>query len=201
MTLERLDDAMPVAPARRRRSVLLIAAAVGLIALGLVWVLANAPSATTRVTRSPLVGRPVPDVAGTTVDGDRFDLTELRGQWVLVNVFATWCVPCREEHPHLVRFDDTHRRLGDASVVGLVFDDDPAAVRAFREAEGGDWPMLSDPDGRIAVNLGVTGVPESFLITPDGIVAAKITGGVRFDQLEALLDQIRNPSVPEDTNP
>lgn len=61
--------------------------------------------------------------------------------------------------------------------------------------------MLLDPDGRIALSFGVAGVPESFLISPDGIVVAKVTGGVRFDRLESLLDQVRNPSANEDASP
>lgn len=106
--------------------------------------------------------------------------------------------PCRVEHPELVRFDTAHRARGDASVVGIVYDDDPGAVRRFRAEEGGSWPMLVDPDGRIALSLGVSGVPESFLIIPDGQVAAKVVGGVRFDQLE-LLSRLRNPQTQEDS--
>jgi cytochrome c biogenesis protein CcmG, thiol:disulfide interchange protein DsbE len=184
---------------RRRRTALFVALGVGAIVVVLVVVFATAPPATTRVTRSPLVGRQVPPVVAETIDGDRFDLDELRGQWVVLNVFATWCVPCREEHPDLVRFDRRHRTIGDASVVGLVYDDDPAAVRSFRAAEGGEWPMLLDPDGRIAVSFGVAGVPESFLIAPDGTIAAKVTGGVRETELDALLDQFRTPPPPEDS--
>ena len=186
-------------PPRRRRTALYAAAAVGAVLIGLVFVFANAPTATTRVVDSPLVGRQTPPVEAATIDGDRFDLDTLRGQWVVLNVFATWCVPCREEHPDLVRFDRRHRAIGDATVVGLVYDDDPDAVRAFRDAEGGEWPMLLDPDGRIALSLGVTGVPESFLIAPDGTVATKVTGGVRELELDALLDQLRTPRPPEDS--
>ena len=192
------QNQIPAKP-RRRRTALYAAATVGAVMIALVVVFASAPTATTRVVDSPLVGRQAPPVAAETIDGDRFDLDTLRGQWVVLNVFATWCVPCREEHPDLVRFDRRHRDIGDASVVGLVYDDDPDAVRAFRAEEGGEWPMLVDPDGRIAVSLGVTGVPESFLIAPDGTVAAKVTGGVRDTQLDALLNQLRNPQTPEDS--
>lgn len=184
---------------RGRRSALYAAAAVGAVMIALVVVFANAPAATTRVVNSPLVGRQAPPVAAETIDGERFDLETLRGQWVVLNVFATWCVPCREEHPELVRFDRRHRAIGDAAVVGLVYDDDPDAVRAFRDDEGGEWPMLLDPDGRIAVSLGVAGVPESFLIAPDGTIAAKVTGGVRDLELDALLDQLRTLRPPEDS--
>lgn len=126
-------------------------------------------------------------VSGTTIDGDPFALASLRGRWVLINFFATWCNPCRVEHPELVKFDDRHRAIGDASVVGIVFDDDVDAIRQFRKDEGGTWPMLEDPDGSLAVAFGVARVPESFLVAPDGTVVAKLVGGVRDADLERLL--------------
>jgi cytochrome c biogenesis protein CcmG/thiol:disulfide interchange protein DsbE len=61
--------------------------------------------------------------------------------------------------------------------------------------------MVLDPKGSTAVSLGVTGVPESFLISPDGTIAAKIVGGLRYDQLEDLLDTLRNPSTDKEPNP
>ncbi|WCO68007.1 TlpA disulfide reductase family protein [Iamia majanohamensis] len=178
-----------------RRTVSLIVGAIGAVLVVLVWVLASSPPATTRVTESPLVGRPVPAISAETLDGTTFDIGRLTGRWVLINVFATWCVPCRIEHPELVRFDEAHRARGDAAVVGIIYDDDPDAVRRFRDEEGGEWPMLLDPEGRIALSLGVAGVPESFLVAPDGQVVSKITGGVRFDELEDLLARAQDPSI------
>lgn len=181
-----------------RRRALLIAAAVGAVLVALIWALGSSPPASTRVAASPLVGRPVPAISAETLDGPTFDIERLTGRWVLINVFATWCVPCRTEHPELVRFDEVHRARGDAAVVGIIYDDDPDAVRQFRDAEGGDWPMLLDPEGQIALSLGVSGVPESFLIAPDGRVVSKITGGVRFAELEVLLAKAQNPSPDAD---
>ena len=174
---------------RRPRTVRWIALGIAVVAVALILVMARARPATTRAVDSPLVGRISPAVQGDTIDGDAFDLDLLRGQWVVVNFFATWCVPCREEHPELVRFARAHRRAGDAGVVGVVYDDDPDAVRSFRAQEGGDWPMVLDPSGRVALDFGVSGVPESFLVDPDGRVHTKIVGGVRYDELERLLDE------------
>jgi cytochrome c biogenesis protein CcmG/thiol:disulfide interchange protein DsbE len=172
---------------RNARRVGWIAAPIAVGLLGLVGVLAMSPQASTRVAPSPLVGRVAPDARGETIDGTSADLADLRGRWVIVNFFATWCVPCREEHPALVAFSQRHSQIGDAEVFGIVYADDTGAVRDFRDEEGGDWPMLVDADGRVALDFGVSGVPESFLIDPNGVVVTKIVGGVDLDPLEALV--------------
>jgi cytochrome c biogenesis protein CcmG/thiol:disulfide interchange protein DsbE len=155
-------------------------------------VLATRPPAATRAADSPLLGKPAPDIRGTTVDGQPADLAASRGKWVLVNFFATWCVPCRQEHGDLVRFSRQHQLAGDLDVIGVVYDDSPGAVRQFRAKEGGEWPLVADPDGRVALDFGVAGVPESYLIDPGGKVAAKIVGGVRFESLDRLLSQLKS---------
>ena len=176
------------APSRRRgHPARWIAVALGVVLAGLVVVFATRPAASTRVADSPLVGKPAPEITAPTIDGATFRLAAERGRWVLVNFFATWCVPCRTEHPELVRFAQRHAALGDARVVGVVYDDTAEAVRSFRQREGGDWPMVLDPEGKVALNFGVAGVPESFLVAPSGVVAARVVGGVRADALDELL--------------
>jgi len=176
---------------RRTRKALWIAVAVAVPVTMLILVLATRPSAESKTVESPLLGKRAPAAEGTTVDGQHADLADFRGRWVVVNFFATWCVPCREEHADLVRFQESHRAAADATILAVVYSDTPSAVRDFRAKEGGDWPMLTDPDGRVALDYGVGGVPESFVINPDGIIVSKILGGVRFADLERLLDQAR----------
>lgn len=163
-----------------------IAAVVGVVVLALVGVLATRDPAHTRVASSPLVGRVAPPIDGPTLHGEPFRLSTMKGRWVLVNYFATWCVPCQREHPELVEFDRRHARTGDAGVVSVVFDDDPEEVARYFDRNGGDWPVVPD-DGRVALSYGVAGIPESYLVDPDGFVVAKITGGVSADGLDALL--------------
>lgn len=178
------------APPPRRRTALVAALGVGLVLVLLVAVLATRDYSGTRTADSPLLGRPAPAVQGPSLlDGAAFDLDAQRGRWVLVNFFATWCVPCQAEHPELVRFSAAHADAGDARVVSVVFSDDADDVRRFFEDKGGEWPVVDDPVGRVALEWGVTGVPESFLVAPDGTVAAKVVGGIRFDGLEDLLAQ------------
>lgn len=188
------DDESPsptVTGIRRTRRALWIAVGVAVPAFLLVVVLATRPSASTRTVRSPLIGKPAPTTQATTIDGELVDLADLRGQWVVVNFFATWCVPCRIEHRELARFQQAHQAAGDASVVAVVFSDSTQAVKEFRADEGGTWPMLTDPKGSIALHFGVSGVPESFLVDPGGIVRARILGGVRAADLDRLLAEAR----------
>ena len=96
-------------------------------------------------------------------------------------------MPCRTEHPELISWQQRHEALGDATVVAVIYDDSVSAVRRYREEEGGDWPMLIDDDGRIAVDFGVAGVPESSLISPEGVIVSKIVGGILDGELEELL--------------
>lgn len=190
--------AAPIKPQRQRgRVALFTSLAVGVVVVAFVAVLAVSRPSSSRVdAESPLIGQPAPELVGQTIDGTSYDLGRERSRWVLLNFFATWCVPCREEHDDLMRFDDRHRAVGDARVVAVVYADAVGAVRAFRADEGGDWPMVIDPDGRIAVSYGVAGVPESFLIAPDGTVVTKLVGGVRDIDLEALLAQVSGRPAP-----
>ena len=164
------------------------AIAIGLVLVAFVWLLATRDSAQSRLADSPLLGKPAPALAGETLDGERFDLDDRRGRWVVVNFFATWCVPCVREHPELVRFSQRHLAAGDAEVVSVQFDrNEGERLRRFFERNGGDWPVVGDPDGVIALDYGVTGIPESYLVDPDGFVVSKIVGGVSADQLDALV--------------
>jgi len=170
-----------------------VAGAVLVVLAGFVAVLATGGD--DAKVRSTLIGAPAPDIRGETIDGGSYALSELRGKYVVVNFFATWCVPCIREHPQLVEFEERHRAEGDASIVSVVFDSRPDQVREFFAREGGEWPVVLDPDGRTALQYGVAGVPESYLLAPDGTVLVKIEGGVTADDLDRLLRQVQGEDL------
>jgi cytochrome c biogenesis protein CcmG/thiol:disulfide interchange protein DsbE len=171
------------------RTALVASVVVAVLAALLVAVLATRDPSTERVTQSPLIGQLAPPIAGTTLEGGSFDLASARGRWVVVNFFATWCIPCLEEHPQLDAFHQAHTAAGDASVVSILFDDEPDDARGVFEERGGDWPVVIDPEGAVSVAYGVARVPESFLVAPDGTVVQRLVGGVTADQLDSLLQQ------------
>ena len=181
-----LDEEVDVP--RRGRTVLLISVVMAVLLAAFVLVLATREPATNRKAHSPLVGKVAPALAGDTLDGDSFDIDDHPGRWVVVNFFATWCVPCRTEHPQLDAFDRTHRDLGDAVLVSVVYDDKSEDVRDYFADNGGDWPVVLD-NGGTAVRYGVSGVPETYLVAPDGRVWVKLIGGVTQEGLERWMDE------------
>ncbi|HUP71153.1 MAG TPA: TlpA disulfide reductase family protein [Acidimicrobiales bacterium] len=182
------EDDAPVAPPppRRPRTARWIALGVGVVVALLVVTLATRRPASDVVAPSPIVGQTAPEVEGANLNGPPVRLSDLRGRYVVVNFFATWCIPCLKEHPELIRFADRHPPER-AQVLMVVYDDQPADVRAFFSKRGGDWPVLDDPGAK--VDFGVRGVPESFLVDPDGLVLTRLVGGVTAVGLDRLLAQ------------
>ena len=182
------------APVRRRRLAPLVAIPVGVVMLLLVILLATRDPATERLAKSPLVGKLAPPVEGVTLKNEQFTLDRVRGEWVIVNFFGSWCTPCIQEHPELVSFQESHRSAGDATVVSVAFADSPTAARQFFEKRGGDWPILVQDTDSIAVGYGVIKVPETFVVSPSGLVVAKLLGGVTAERLDSLIEKYSAPA-------
>ena len=170
---------------RRPGTARIAAAAVAVVLVGLVVVLFVSDPGGQDLGRE-IVGRPVPAVAGTAIDGTTLDIADWAGEWVVVNFFATWCVPCVQEHPELVAFAEAHADE-PVRVVSVGFDDTPEAVRRFFEQRGGDWPVLTEDTGGIALDFGVRAVPESYLVAPDGTVVDVFIAGVTQQGLDEAI--------------
>ncbi len=140
-----------------------------------------------REVPSPLIGKPVPAFRLAQLQSsDKFISAEdMRGKVWLLNVWASWCVSCRQEHPVLIDLDKQNR----IAIVGLNYKDDRAAARAWLTQHGGDPYLVSavDSDGRVGIDLGVYGVPETFLIDKSGVIRYKHIGPVTPEALKSKI--------------
>jgi len=161
-------------PGRPRRGVWLIAAVVAVTMALLVIVLITRKSAADRADFDPLENKVAPAIVGTALDGKPFDLDSLRGEWVVVNFFATWCVPCQQEHPDLVAFAQGHADTKDVQLISVVFNDELDKVRDYYAKNGGTWPVVNGDQGRMALDYSVVRVPETYIVDPLGFVRARI---------------------------
>jgi cytochrome c biogenesis protein CcmG, thiol:disulfide interchange protein DsbE len=169
---------------------LLVIAVLGLLGYGLL----------SKGEQALAVGDPAPDkelpllspvLTGRINEGS---LADYRGKWVLVNFWASWCEPCRDEAPALEEFQREHSERGDFTVLGINLDDNTDDALAFTQEYGLTYPQLRDGDGRERRDAyGMTGFPESFLVDPEGKIALIRRGPVD----ETYLDEYVEPMVPD----
>jgi cytochrome c-type biogenesis protein len=128
------------------------------------------------------IGAPVPAYASKTVEGDEIRLADLRGNVVLVNIWATWCKPCREEIPALETLYQRHRADG-FEVIGVSIDapSEAGRLRPFVTELGATYPLWHDPDDRVSSTFLALGVPASYLIDREGVLRWRHMGPVRAD--------------------
>ena len=161
-----------------------------LVVLPLVGILLLNIGRDPRSIRSPLVGKPAPAFRLDKLSGGApITLADFRGKPVVVNFWATWCVPCMQEHPTMV---EASARLRDqVQFLGVVFDDQEENVRAFLDANGSPYPALMDPEGKTAVAYGVAGVPETYFVDPQGVIVSKYVGPLDPGSFERELAKTR----------
>jgi cytochrome c biogenesis protein CcmG, thiol:disulfide interchange protein DsbE len=154
-------------------AVLAVLAVIGLLTFGLLSK-GSSGVALGEVAPAP----PLPRLEG----GGTGSLAEYRGRWVLVNFWASWCIPCRQEAPAL---EDFQHRNGDAgfTVLGIDSRDLSGDGRAFVRRYGLSYPQLRDGDGATAHDFGTTGVPENFLVDPRGKLRLLLRGPVTGEYL------------------
>jgi cytochrome c biogenesis protein CcmG/thiol:disulfide interchange protein DsbE len=180
-----------LSPAR----VALLAVVVGVLAVG-AWLaltldLTNRPGASLIVVGgSPLLDKPAPDFELVDLDGRTVRLADYAGRPVLVNFWASWCIPCREEFPLFQRVL-TRPDAGDLAILGVVYRDSADAARGFMESQGARWPALVDAGEKVAQAYGVALPPMTFYVDRAGIVRAVSYGPPPEGTLEQYLARIR----------
>lgn len=174
----------------RRRIGPLVAGASAVVIVFMVTIFAVAAGRSTETADSPLLGRPAPSITSTTYDDAKFDLSRRRGSWVVLNFFNSTCVPCKREHPELVKFHEAQSSGGgvDAELFTIVNDDDESAVRKFFADNGGGWPIVRDENSEISVAFGVAKVPETWIVSPTGLVVERFAGEVTAELLSTVLE-------------
>ena len=174
------------ATATHRR--LIIAAAVILPAVAVLALLAYGFRMDTRYIPSPLIGKSAPLFTLALFDGTVLRLADLRGKVVFVNFWASWCVPCREEAPALEAASRMYSSR-DVVFVGINIQDKEPDARAFLEEFAITYPNGVDHGSKIAVDYGVYGIPETFVIDRAGRIAYKQIGAMSPPTISAVLDQ------------
>lgn len=135
-----------------------------------------------------VVGKLAPDINLTTLEGKPFRLSDYRGKAVVVNFWATFCEPCRAEHIALQR---TAQSFGDrAQFVGVIYQEDPDVTARFLKRTLNTYPQVIDPDSDRAIAYGVSGVPETFIIAPDGTVVRRVIARVNAPLLRSEINRV-----------
>jgi cytochrome c biogenesis protein CcmG/thiol:disulfide interchange protein DsbE len=135
---------------------------------------------------SALIGKPVPNLEMPALlpGGAPLSLAELKGQPVAINFFASWCLPCRAEHPLLGKIAKEH----GIPVIGIAYKDKPEDARRYLDDLGNPYAAIgADESGRAGIEFGLTGVPETYVIDRDGIVRYRLAGPIAPDNLEDQL--------------
>ncbi|WP_127524500.1 DsbE family thiol:disulfide interchange protein [Mesorhizobium sp. Z1-4] len=192
-------DEYPTAPIRRRNLLVFLPLVLAsVLAVVLAWGLTRDPSN----LPSTLIGKAVPDFALSPVKGRALGLSsaDLKGEVSLVNVFASWCVACREEHPLFMKL----AAQGTVPLHGLNYKDQPDDAAQWLDSLGDPYTRTgADISGRVAIDWGVYGVPETFVIGADGRVVYKHIGPVDEEVLIRtilpLVEQLRSQAKGDNT--
>lgn len=155
--------------------------------IALVAVFAMSIDRDPNLVRSVLINKPAPAFALEAVPElgvPGFDTDALKGEVTVVNVFASWCIPCRDEHPLLMALRD----LPDLRLFGINQSDAPENARAFLAELGNPYDAVgADRDRRVSIDWGVYGVPETFVVDANGIITFKFTGPLTPEAVDAEL--------------
>jgi cytochrome c biogenesis protein CcmG, thiol:disulfide interchange protein DsbE len=165
--------------------------AVVVAMLGLVVTLALAFRRDPHDIRTGTIGKPAPEFSLERLDGSgRVALSDHAGKVVVVNFFASWCLPCLQENPALARVYERYR-ASDVVMLGVDFQESQENGLAYVQRLGIAWTTVADDDGRVALSYGVFGPPETFFIGPDGVIAGRHIGPIDETTLVNAIEKLR----------
>jgi len=167
------------------------------LVLSLVLLLASGLGKDPKRIPSPLIGKEASDFTLQLFEGGTLQLKELRGNVVVVNFWASWCYPaCWNEAPRLEAAWQRYKDQG-LMMIGVVYQDSEKNAREFIKRFGKTYPGGLDPSGRIAIDYGVYGVPETFFIDREGKIAYKHIGEISVEVLTTKIEQLLSQNVKE----
>ncbi|MBU5636035.1 TlpA family protein disulfide reductase [Geomonas sp. Red69] len=155
-------------------------------ALLLIAALAAAGCAKKAAEAPAVEGNPAPDFTLKDLSGKPVQLSTLKGKLVLVNFWATWCPPCREEIPSMVKLNQAMQGKNFQMLAVSIDEGGKTAVEDFFKRGGVTLPALLDTDGQVARRYGTTGVPETFVVDPKGVIRKKVVGGLDWSHPEVM---------------
>jgi cytochrome c biogenesis protein CcmG/thiol:disulfide interchange protein DsbE len=184
------ETSQPAAPEHGNRSARIVAlvVAVAMLALLALMIWGIGKQAAGSVGQVPVAVRPAPAFSIQLFDGGTFDLAAMKGKPVLVNFWASWCIPCEDEAPTLERIARAYRDR--VTFIGVDVQDTDAGGREFIHRFGVSYPNGPDPSGSISVDYGMSGVPESYFVDRDGKIVRKWQGPLDDQRLRAFLDEL-----------
>lgn len=162
----------------------------GGLVLALVLLLSSGFGKDPHAIPSMLEGRSAVSFSLVDLDGNPVSLEGLRGTPVILNFWSTWCQPCKIEHPY---FQDAARAFPQVKFYGMLYGDEPEKAKRFLRQTHSAYPTLVDPGGRVAIDYGVTGVPETFFIDREGRIVKKVSGVVPPDLLQEMILRMTAP--------
>lgn len=166
-----------------------------ILALGGGWIFISAPKEIEENAAAPQAGFPAPNFSLQTPQGETYALADLKGRAILVNVWATWCPPCKAEMPALQKIYDEYKTQGlIVLAVNSAFQDDVGQIAPFREKYALTFPILLDVEAQVGRAYQVRSLPSSYFINRRGVISEVVVGGPMSEALlRARVEEILKP--------